>query len=120
MNCCRRARQTHQDGAIQEAGLHQRAVLRLHGRVVEAQAALQDVLQLPAGRTAGRRLQALVLRRVAHKAALRPGALAVRQQALRGVHRALARAARQQERESVNACQCVGRQGSLWSTPALD
>lgn len=83
----------HHDGAVQEARLHQRAVLRLHGRVVEGNADEHGLLQLPVDGAAGGGLQALMLRAVVHVAPRRPRAQAVRQQVLRRVHCALARAA---------------------------
>jgi len=69
-----RKRAARQDGAVEEAGLHKRAVLRVHGGVVEADAAAQRVLQRPAGGALRGRLQALLLRAVAHEAARRAAA----------------------------------------------
>lgn len=71
-----------------------RAVLRVHGSVVEADAAAQRVLQRPAGGALRGRLQALLLRAVTHEAARRAAAHAVGEQVLGRVRGALARAAR--------------------------
>lgn len=97
----------HREVHVEEQLLHQRAVRRLHARVVERGARRHAARQLLVDAAPRGLLQPLRLRRAAHEAALRAVPRSVLPKQPRGVRRAPARAAPRRRRGLVgSSCAC--------------